>query len=148
MRDDRLMDVDLEPMGVAPGVDLVRRPGNLCLALPGGELTGGRIFGRAVDGAPRVAEQVQRLDRARHGSDLEPAVDELDLRPADPRRAIAAERGHRKVLARRHQRSYAPGELRRRHFELGPRSDGTDFELRPLSFEGMRIGPGGHTALT
>src|SRR4030088_2937311 len=99
MRDDRLTDVDLEPMGVAPGVDLVRRPGNLCLAVPGGGMTGRRIFGRAVDGGPRGAEhgagRVQRLARARQGSDVEAPVYELHLRPADPGRAIAAERGHR-----------------------------------------------------
>src|SRR3954463_4314552 len=67
-----------------------------------------------------VALEGERLDRALHALELELAVGELRLDAADPRRAVAPQRGQRLVPAGVEQLAGARSELRGLRLDLAP----------------------------
>src|SRR5260370_110203 len=75
----------------------------------------------------------QCFECTRHRTKPQLTIRELGLGSADPRRADAAQRRHRQVLAGGHQLPHAGGELRLSSLELRPRCHDLRRYLDPMS---------------
>src|SRR2546430_10467592 len=96
MNKDRLRDVNPKAPRAGDrrrgGIDIHGHAGDLRLARPALWMPLRRILGGTVKSESRVALQVAQLERARHHSQEQLPVRELDLDAADSRRAVLAKR--------------------------------------------------------
>ena len=124
MREDHLRHIDGEAAGAGDGrigeVDSHGPPGDLRFTRPVRRSALGWVLCRAVQRETRVTLDVAELDRIGHHPQVHLSIGELDLDPADARRAIGAQGRHRLVLAYVEAAANGRSERRLIRFELRP----------------------------